>query len=216
MIYGNRIYAFDQQPIKESEETKIENISVSLECATEKDVELLEFAHDYFLNKEIEVPVTEGANSEYTDAIKEVVNDYRDDIKEARKLFKDGQYAKAKTVYAKAEKDAKDIEKKIEAVKSDDALSAIIGYFIALGVSFVQTILTALTVFIPIIGQIAAIRTTIQAAEEWKKFIKDLKTKDVDAKTLNLYRNKLLAFVKTLEETAKLGQDACDAKAKKK
>ena len=47
MIYGNRIYAFDQQPVKESEETKIENISVSLECATEKDVELLEFAHDY-------------------------------------------------------------------------------------------------------------------------------------------------------------------------
>lgn len=214
MIYGNRIYAFNEETKAELTKQN-EPISITLEVSS-NDTELLEFACDYLLNKQDDSIVSEGANSEYTDAIKEVVNGYRDNIKEARKLFKDGQYAKAKASYQKAEKEAKDIEKKIEAVKSDTAITAIIGYFCACGIGFVQAIVAILTVYIPIVGTFASANAVIQSAEEWKRLIKDFKTTGVNEKTLNLYRNKLLAFVKILDDVAQLGQDACDAKMKKK
>lgn len=214
MIFGNRIYAFNEEAKAELTKTN-ESISINLEVSS-NDTELLEFACDYLLNKQNDNVVYEGANSEYTDAIKEVVNGYRDNIKEARKLFKDGQYSKAKVLYQKAEKEAKDIEKKIEAVKSDTAISAIIGYFCALGVSFAQAVVAVITVYIPIVGTFVAVNNTIQAAEEWKRLIKDFKTTGVNEKTLNIYRIKLLAFVKILDDVAQLGQDACDAKMKKK
>ena len=208
MLYGQKF-------LNESNTIDSQDININLTISS-KDSELLEFAQDYFINKNETEAVQEGANSEYTEAIKEGYKKYKADIKEARKFYKDSEYSKAKASYVKAEKDAKDIEKEIESVKSDTVLTAIIGYFIASGVTYVQAIILLLTSFIPVLGTVVSVKQTIQGAEEWKRLVKDLKVKGISSKTLNLYRNKVLAFVKVLEETAKLGQEVCDTKKKGK
>lgn len=196
MLYGQKF-------LNESNTIDSQDININLTISS-KDSELLEFAQDYFINKN------------ETEAIKEGYKKYKADIKEARKFYKDNEYSKAKASYVKAEKDAKDIEKEIESVKSDTVLTAIIGYFIASGVTYVQAIILLLTSFIPVLETVVSVKQTIQGAEEWKRLFKDLKVKGISSKTLNLYRNKVLAFVKVLEETAKLGQEVCDTKKKGK
>ena len=208
MIYGRKFLC-------EQQESPVENFDITLEVSS-KDTKLLNMIYDYYLEQADEEPVTEGANAEYTDAIKKYAKSYKENIKEARKLYKDGDYTKAKASYSKAEKDAKDMEKEIKAVKSDDVLTAILGFFINGGVNYIISFGSGIAIFIPLVGHAAYIQAMIQSIEETKTFIKELKTTGINSKSLNLYRNKLLAFTKNIADIAKLGQDACDAKKKGK
>lgn len=218
MIYGERLFMHedcsfdapqlpenDTAPVKESS-TFMESLlyeamtqdSYIAECIAELSETQFEaeydYDHDYTLN--------EGANTEYTKLFKDHCKSYKANMKEGKKLYKAEKYSEAKKAYAAAEKDADQIIKDFNtAVKDDNAGSVIAGYFL-------NWLVSVLIMLIPIVGSIGY---SVASFNELINFIKGLIDDGVNAKTLNLYRNKLLAATKLLKQIAASAQKKCDS-----
>ena len=177
MIYGNRFYAFETKPVKESTEavaqpqitfeSLIESFDTVLELSklTEND-ELMENYSNLLEQYNIDTEIVEegikdiaknatGANLEYTKIFKDNLKEYKENLKAAGQACKkkNGQdFVKAQKLYLKAADNAKNIIKDFDSVKTDTLSSALLGDFIFIVIHALLIAITWVIGLIPGIG----------------------------------------------------------------
>ena len=202
MIYGERMY-FDEETtfgkdssVNESTDNTQDLINgfaaVYAVAEATDNYGLLDTYADMVEESCVE-SLNEGANAEYTKIFKEKFKTIKECTKGSRKAFKAGDYKQAKEYCKNGIKACDELQKEFDKV-DDTVLTAILGYIINY---FVST----LPMLIPLVGQIVVPTAgTVQGIMAQIKIFKDWKEKGFNAKTANVYRNKLEFGVKIMKQ----------------
>ena len=237
MIYGKRIF-FNQSVPETTTDTSSTTVAEYAElldgfntiCAVAEVTHndgLLDVYAD-LLNESLEVSLNEGANSEYTDAFTKCFKEYKDSMSKGREFFKDKKFKQAKEKFSNASKACDQMVKEFEKVKSDNVLSALIGWVLAKFILAIQNTVvivgTVIAFYIPIVGAVSGnivsittqVAVSVKKAEVVKSQLNDLLVKKDYAKGFNFYKHQLEGTAKALKELADMCVKMCDECAKAK
>ena len=195
MIYGERLFTFNESEENTNVSDNITNESnvnaddlingFSAICALAEATDNYSLFDTYAnLIEESTVEVLEeGANAEYTKIFKEKFRAIKECTKNSRKAFKAEEYKQAKEYCKEGIKLCDELKKEFDKV-DDTVFTAILGYIINWFVSTLPTL-------IPLVSLIATPAAYVHGIMAQIKIMKQWKDEGFNAKTANVYRNKL-------------------------
>ena len=209
MIYGERMFAFNEEASIDEIEYESKGYAsfddmlngFSAVCALAEATDnygLLDTYADLLEESSVEI-LEEGANAEYTKIFKEKFKAIKECTKNSRKAFKAEDYKQAKEYCNQGIKLCDELKKEFDKV-DDTVLTAILGFIIN---NFISTLGLLIPLVGPFVTLVHGIKAQIKIMKQWKE-------EGFNAKTANVYRNKLEFGIGIMKEDFEAAIKAAD------
>ena len=220
MIYGERMFAFNEEASIDEIEYESKGYAsfddmlngFSAVCALAEATDnygLLDTYADLLEESSVEI-LEEGANAEYTKIFKEKFKAIKECTKNSRKAFKAEDYKQAKEYCKQGIKLCEELKKEFDMERNlsesevdkvdDTVLTAILGFIIN---NFISTLGLLIPLVGPFVTLVHGIKAQIKIMKQWKE-------EGFNAKTANVYRNKLEFGIGIMKEDFEAAIKAAD------